>query len=120
MITSKWFSETEFNICDPSCSLQDMNQDTINRLDNARSIAGIPFLLSSAKRSKEWDIKFGRSGTGSHTEGKAVDIKCNSSMNRFLIVSALLKAGFTRIGIAKTFIHADDSERHGQKVVWLY
>jgi hypothetical protein len=36
------------------------------------------------------------------------------------VVNALLKAGFKRIGVAKTFIHADDSETHDQEVMWLY
>lgn len=120
MITSKYFSESEFNRCSPSCSLQDMKQTTISKLDTAREIAGIPFVLTSAYRSREWDQSKGRSGTGAHTLGKAVDIRCNTSRNRFLIVNALLKAGFKRIGVAKTFVHADDSETHDQSVMWLY
>lgn len=120
MIKSKHFTESEFNKCIPECSLQDMNQVTINKLDLARDIAGIPFVLNSAKRSYEWELSHNRSGTGSHTEGTAIDIECNSSRNRFLIVNSLLQAGFTRIGIARTFIHADDSLTHDQKVIWLY
>lgn len=120
MITSKYFKEEEFNRCSPSCSLQDMKQTTISKLDTAREIAGIPFFLSSAFRSSEHDRVKGRSGTGAHTLGRAVDIRCNTSKNRFLIVKALLKAGFKRVGVANTFIHADDSETHDQEVLWLY
>ena len=120
MVTSKYFSEGEFNRCSPSCSLQDMKQTTISKLDTAREIAGIPFVLTSAYRSKEWDQSKGRSGTGAHTLGEAVDIRCNTSRNRFLVVDALLKAGFKRIGVGKTFVHADDSETHDQEVIWLY
>jgi hypothetical protein len=36
------------------------------------------------------------------------------------IVRGLLDAGFTRIGIAKTFIHADDDAESPQQVMWLY
>ena len=92
----------------------------MSKLDTAREIAGIPFVLTSAYRSPEWDKSKGRSGSGAHTMGQAVDIKCNTSWNRFLVVNALLKAGFKRIGVAKTFIHADDSETHDQEVMWLY
>ena len=120
MITSKYFSKGEFGRCSPACSLQDMKQTTISKLDTAREIAGIPFVLTSAYRPPEHDRSKGRSGTGAHTLGKAVDIRCNTSRNRFLIVNALLKAGFKRIGVAKTFIHTDDSERHDQSVMWLY
>ena len=120
MITSKHFQEKEFNKCSPSCSLQDMDQRTINRLDAAREIAGIPFVLNSAYRPEEWEKEHARTGTGAHPERRAVDIKCNTLRNRFLIVNALIKAGFTRIGIAKTFIHADDSEKLDSLVMWLY
>lgn len=120
MITSKYFKEDEFNRCSPSCSLQDMKQTTISKLDTAREVAGIPFVLTSAYRSPEHDRSKGRSGTGAHTVGRAIDIRCNSSRNRFLVVNALLKAGFKRIGVGKTFVHADDSETHDQEVIWLY
>lgn len=75
MITSKYFSEGEFSCCSPSCSLQDMEQTTMNRLDTAREIAGIPFVLTSAYRSPKHDRSRGRSGSGAHTLGRAVDIK---------------------------------------------
>ena len=120
MITSKYFKEEEFQKCSPSGSLQDMKQTTMSKLDTAREIAGIPFVLTSAFRSPEWDRFKGRSGTGAHTLGRAIDIRCNTSRNRFLIVEALLKAGFKRIGIDKSFIHADDSGAHDQDVIWLY
>ncbi|MGQ7868684.1 D-Ala-D-Ala carboxypeptidase family metallohydrolase [Sunxiuqinia sp. sy24] len=122
MITSKHFEEKEFTRLTPSCSLQDMNQGTMNRLDRTRDIANIPLVLTCAYRPSSWDKAKGRSGTGAHTLEKchAVDIKCNSERNRFKIMSALLEAGFTRIGIAKTYIHADDSPNHTQSVIWLY
>ena len=120
MITSKYFKEVEFERCSPPCSLQDMKQTTMSKLDTAREIAGIPLVLTSAYRSPEHDKSKGRSGTGAHTLGRAIDIRCNTSRNRFLVVNALLKAGIKRIGIAKNFVHADDSEVHDQEVVWLY
>lgn len=120
MITAKYFKEAEFNRCSPSCSLQDMKQTTMSKLDTAREIAGIPFVLNSAFRSSAWDKSKGRSGTGAHTTGNAVDIRCTSDRNRFLIIDALIKAGFNRIGIAKTFIHADDSPSLSQDVAWMY
>lgn len=120
MVISKYFSEKEFQKCTPACSLQDMKQMTMSKLDTAREIAGIPFVLTSAFRSSDWDKSLGRSGTGAHTLGRAVDIRCDVSPVRFLVASALLRAGFKRIGIAKEFIHADDSEVHDQDVIWLY
>lgn len=92
----------------------------MNRFDMARDIAGIPLVITSAYRSPKWDRARKRSGTGAHTLGRAIDIRCHTDRNRFLIVSALIRAGFTRIGIAKTFIHADDSPNHSQEVTWMY
>ena len=120
MITSKYFSEQEFKRASPSCSLQDMNQSTMDRFDNAREIASIPFVFNSAFRSYKWERSKGRSGTGSHTLGRALDIRATTDRTRAKVLIALIKAGFTRIGVAKTYIHADDSPSHSQEVVWLY
>jgi len=58
--------------------------------------------------------------TSSHLKGYAVDIKCEESPYRYLLVGGLLKAGFKRIGIGKNFIHADiDPEKVGS-LIWVY
>lgn len=120
MITAKYFSEREFQKCVPACSLQNMQQHTMDRLDRARTLAGIPFVLNSAYRSRQYELTKGRTGTGAHTYGCAVDIRCNSDANRYKIVEALLLAGFTRIGIGKTYVHADDDITKTQNVIWHY
>lgn len=120
MIMAKYFSEREFQKCVPACSLQNMQQHTMDRLDQARMLAGIPFVLNSAYRSRKYELTKGRTGMGAHTSGCAVDIRCNSDANRYKIIEALLLAGFTRIGIGKTFIHADDDITKTQNVIWHY
>ena len=120
MITSRYFKDEEFRRCSPSCSLQDMKQSTMDMLDAAREKAGIPFVLNSAYRSVEHEKKMGRNGLSAHTLGCAVDVRCNSDYNRFVIIEALLAVGFKRIGVAKTFIHADNSASHSQRVAWMY
>lgn len=120
MITSKFFSESEFKRASPSGSLQNMKQSTMDRFDMARQYAGIPFVINSAFRSHEWERSRGRSGTGSHTLGQALDIRATNDRTRGKVLLGLIRAGFTRIGIAKTYIHADDSQKHTQEVVWLY
>lgn len=120
MITSRYFSEREFQRLTPSCSLQDMSQALMNRLDNARHQAGIPFVLSCAYRSAAWDRAKGRSGNSAHTRGLAVDIVCHTSANRYKVVDALLANGFRRIGIGKTFIHADIDDTLPNPVIFHY
>ena len=97
-----------------------MNPNFIKMLDKARELAGIPFVITSAYRSSEWDRAKGRSGTGAHTLGVAIDIRCNTSRNRFLIVRSLMDVGFKRIGIADTFVHVDCSILHDDMVIWTY
>lgn len=120
MIVAKYFSESEFRRCTPSCSLQDMDARLIGKLDLAREKAGIPFVLNSAYRSVAWEKGRGRTGTSSHCKGMAVDIRCNSYSNRWKVVKALMDAGFTRIGIGKTYVHADIDPDKTQNVIWDY
>lgn len=120
MITARHFSEGEFKRCVPSCSLQDMNQSTMDRLDRARDLAGIPFKLNCAYRTRAWDLSKGRNGNSAHTRGRAVDIAANNSATRMKVVRGLLSAGFTRIGIAKNFVHADDDPTLPQNVMFDY
>lgn len=120
MKRSKYFSPREFERCSPPCSIEDMQQSTLDMIDQIRDTSGIPLVINSAYRSPEWDRKKGRSGTGAHTLGRAVDFRCNSSVTRKKIVEAALKAGCRRIGIEGSFIHVDNSPTHPQDVIWTY
>ena len=74
-----------------------MNVDFLAKLDEAREYANIPFI-----------------------KGLAVDIKVNDSRQRFLVLDSLIAVGFTRIGIAGTFIHVDSDFDKSQNVIWTY
>lgn len=92
----------------------------MSMINQARATAGIPFAVNSAYRCPEHNVEVGGKATSSHIFGMAMDIACSNSRDRFLIVAALIKAGFNRIGIAKTFIHADIDGTKDREVVWLY
>lgn len=115
-----YFTQSDFDKASPPCKMSDMNPSTIERFNRARDIAGIPFRVNSAYRTPAHERKQGRPGTSAHTTGHAMDIACTDGTARDTIVRALMRAGFTRIGIAKTFIHADDSPDKAQNVIWLY
>jgi hypothetical protein len=55
----------------------------------------------------------------SHLVGKAADIAVGSGAERYIILNALIQAGFRRIGVAKTFIHCDNDESKPNSV-WTY
>ena len=97
-----------------------MDLDFLSKLDEAREIANIPFKINSAYRSKEHNAKIGGKPNSSHLKGLAVDISVTDSRSRFIVLEALIKVGFNRIGIADTFIHVDDDKEKSDRVVWTY
>lgn len=97
-----------------------MDANFLSKLDKARNIADLPFKINSAYRSPKHNAKVGGSPNSSHLKGLAVDISCTDSRTRFIIVDALIKAGFNRIGIADTFIHVDLDLDKSNKVIWTY
>lgn len=119
MVKFKYFRDEEFKRACPSCSLSDMDLGFMVRLNTARDIAGIPFVVNSAYRTKDYELSKGRSGTSSHCKGIAVDIRCSNSADRFIIVRAAIGAGFRRIGIGSHFIHLDTDDTKSD-AVWLY
>ena len=106
---SKYFKEIE----------QNMNKDFLFVLDEAREFAGIPFIINSAYRSPNHPLSV-KNPSSSHIKGLAVDIKATDNATRFKIVEALISVGFTRIGIADTFVHVDLDFDKRQNIIWTY
>ena len=106
---SKYFKKIEAN----------MNKNFLFVLDEAREFAGIPFVINSAYRSPNHPLSV-KNPSSSHIKGLAVDIKANDNATRFKIVEALIRVGFTRIGIADTFIHVDLDFDKRQNIIWTY
>lgn len=94
--------------------------DFRDKLNKARQIADVPFILTSAFRCAAHNAEVGGAETSAHLAGLAVDIKCTDAWTRCKILSALFAAGFNRIGVGRTFIHVDDDLTKPQGVVWLY
>ena len=119
MLITAHFKESDWSSCVPPCSSSDMSEELISRLEYARALCGFPFKITSAYRSIDYEQEKGRTGSSSHCKGLAVDISCYSDDRRYILVQNLLRAGFSRIGIAPTFIHADiDIEKNA--CIWLY
>ncbi len=113
----KYFKLSEFD--DAPGTGKNMKKEFLTKLDKARAIADVPFKITSGYRSKETNKRVGGVSTSSHLKGLAADISCKDSITRQKIVSALIQAGFTRIGIADTFIHCD-TDKNKQDAIWLY
>lgn len=111
-----YFSPEEFRKCVPPCELEDMDLNFMLCLDCARADSGVPFKLNSAYRPFGYELAKGRSGSGFHTKGRAVDISCKDSVSRMKIIKACLFYGLS-CGISKTFIHVDNRPN---QIVFLY
>ena len=115
----KYFKESEFE-CDGVNCFQEMDSNLLVMLEEARNISETPFNITSSFRTEEHNEKIGGKMNSSHLRGCAVDIACDNSSKRLVILDALIIAGFTRIGIAKTFIHCDNDMSLPQEVLWTY
>ena len=120
MARSRFFNDNTWARANPPCTWDDMNPEFLAKLEIARTIANTPFVINSAFRTREHELRQGRNGNSSHVTGRAVDIRCTDSRARFHIIKGLIEAGFDRIGVHPGFIHADDSPTHDKEVVWFY
>ena len=96
--------------------------DFLIRLDKARTMAGVPFKITSGYRCPEHNKKVGGAMNSSHmnTPCNAADISIKDSGKRYKILESLYKVGFTRIGVGKTFIHCDTDKLKSQRICWTY
>lgn len=104
--------------CKCGCGENLVNEESALRLDQARAYAGVPFIITSAYRCPEHNSTMSTSPV--HPSGHAFDIAANDSRTRYLVLEGMRKAGFKRIGIAKSFVHGDDHPESAQEVLWLY
>ena len=124
-MTLKYFKLSEFDCPFEEGSGSKMNYTFLEKLDQARGLAGIPFKITSGYRTKEYNEDLIRrnykaSKNSSHLKALAADISVKDSKSRFIVFNSLLLAGFTRIGIADTFIHVDLDLEKTQNVIWTY
>lgn len=97
-----------------------LKDEFIAKLDKARGLAGIPFIITSGFRSLEANQSIaGSVEDSSHLSGLAVDLRVSESPARFTIVKALIEVGFTRIGIYDKHVHVDADPTKPQNVIWV-
>jgi hypothetical protein len=101
-----WFSASE---------TKGLRPRLVRLLDAARTIAGVPIVITAGKAKAGGPHKV----HGSHPRGYGVDIRCASSRRRYLILAALFAVGFHRIGIYDRHIHADCDPTLPPQVVWM-
>lgn len=112
------FAVSEFRC--PCCSQNYISERLVQMADDARELAGFPWKINSGYRCPKHNQKVGGVEGSSHTKGFAFDVHCSGSTQRYAIVKALIAAGFKRIGIGETFVHADIDDDKPQRVMWTY
>lgn len=85
-----------------------MDDSFMQQIERMRTFSGVPMVVNSAYRSKEYELSKGRSGLSYHTKGRALDIKCKDSVTRYKLVSACMLFTSLSMVIHPTYIHFDD------------
>ena len=113
----KHFTEKELSC--PCCGMFFMDGEFKIGIDNARSLAGIPFIINSGFRCGKHNLEVGGSPTSSHLSGYAVDVRAETDHQKFLIIMGAIMAGITRILIYRTFIHLDGHPDKKQEIITI-
>ena len=121
----KYFKLSEFDSPDRPGSGELMEHEVVQALDIARDIYGFPMVVSSGFRTIQYnrsliELGYPASPNSSHLLGWAVDLVVPDSSKRFLMLEALLDAGFHRIGLGHSFIHVDLDPNKPSNVLWVY
>jgi len=110
MQTYKYFKDSE---------VVGLKPELVSKLDQARGIAGVPFIITSGFRTQAQNQAVGGVPDSAHTTGEAVDLLVKDSQTRYRVVQGLIGSGFNRIEDCKYHVHADISKTLPQNVfIW--
>lgn len=117
---SPYFSKAEFDC--KHTGQNDMKPAFMDKLLELRKRYNKPMQITSGYRSPQHPIeaKKGHSN-GEHTKGMCADVGTPDGHVRFELVKLALELGFTRIGVAKGFVHLGlGGEGLPNNVIWDY
>ena len=135
VIVTNWNDYANFKqnemACKCGCGINRVSKELMDRLQRARTIAGVPFVVNSACRCLQHNRNIGSSDSSDHVTTASqpcigIDIQAADSVRRFHIMRGLFAAGFDRIApsFERNFIHAGIGKSQGGKndsnVMWRY
>lgn len=102
------------------CQKEGIKDELVFHLQMAHDLlpAHSVMIITSGYRCEEHNKEVGGVEDSAHLEGLAADVKCEDPRYRFLLIAALIKVGFKRIGIYDSFVHCDLAKTKDQKVMW--
>ncbi len=98
--------------------VEGLDRTFVRRLNRARHYAGVPFIITSGRRTKAQNTRLGGAKRSSHLTGHGADFRARSGRVRFAIVRGLILAGFVRIGVYNGHVHVDDDPRLPEPTLW--
>lgn len=97
-----------------------LKPEFVTKLDKARGIAGVPFIISSGYRDPAHNQEVGGVKDSAHETGLAVDLVVKDSVSGGKILLALAQAGLTRFGFYKDgHIHVDMDLTKPHPCYWI-
>jgi len=104
----KNFAPAEF-MCAGKLVFDNMDADFLLLLDQCRTDAGAPMVITSSYRTPEHNRKVGGARSSMHLQGRAVDVRSTGGEHRAAIIKAALNLGLT-VGVMENAIHLDNRE----------
>ena len=118
-----WTKIEHFNSYEFDCSCHkgsgvNMQHSFVRKLDLARELSGVKFIIVSGYRSESHNHAVGGVLNSSHVTGYGADIYCTDPEQRYKILFALMHVGFNRIGVYKSHIHVDNDTQKNSFQIW--
>jgi zinc D-Ala-D-Ala carboxypeptidase len=118
---STHFTDTERRCSCGNCDgAVTANDELLEKLEAVRTLIGQALTINSWCRCADHNKAVGGKDDSAHLTGQAVDIRCESGSDRWMLLGALRTVEFKRIGVGASFIHADVDSTKPQRVVWTY
>lgn len=127
------FDPSEFDSPDqPGSGALEMDAGFLTKIDRARHLARVAFVVSSGYRTVRHNRKVGGVPDSEHCSGHAADVLWSGSLMLVRIVWAASRVGFDRIGVKVSlqrdglkltlggFVHLGDSPRKPSPAFWGY
>ncbi len=98
--------------------IEGLDLKLVGMLDEARDIAGVPFVITSGKRTVAENVNAQGVENSAHLRGLAVDLQCLDAPTRFFMLVGLVRVGFRRLGLYDRHVHCDCDDTLPQNVTW--
>ena len=116
-----FFTKAEFD-CKHTGN-NEMQHKFMLKLVELRKLFNQPMRITSGYRDPSHPVEAKKThSNGEHTKGKCCDVAC-SPQDRYRLVALAIQLGFTRIGVANSFIHlgtATSEDGLPSPAIWIY